>query len=1316
MRSERYQIVLISLGIVAAIFLGAFLYRELFPEYRIYQDDYVELEKFRSTYTGEPASAFQMGVKQIVFERDDKGPAHIDRCTSCHAAEEIPDFSPTKIALDVNGNIERSDDGTPIQIANENYIWGKLDQKIAELRDVKVSEQLEHEGAWTKLKERQKEASRLEGLKIAAVGDQLYDVSKVLSMHPLMGKETRPFEYHPLDQYGCTVCHSGNGRGLTSEKAHGPVFDGQYEVEYMGPKPEFTERDKLNDPSFARIFNYKPGDALLFQTTPILVGNLIQARCIQCHEQSATAIKGLSDRAGFLSSQREKKNNAIKEGFDDEKEALFTLLRLKQLMETRGISGALSEIDSQLNNPALTEKKRNHLFSQKTFLMKNQEEQLINVQLQAMLGSQRLVESLESEIKDQKNHEEILVKFLNDNYQSSDATGTLFAKWETQNLQKSLLSHLQETQQSILRSSEDENAIASMASDIDTLTKNYHRGKELYLSQACYACHRIAGFARGGVGPELTREGENYPWFIKESIVWPQADLKTSTMPNFVLDHLELSDLMTFLLAQKGPTRAISEIDYKIALQEWESGRKMSWEKPIPPSEIHHLHYSMTVFAVEGCASCHRLEGYQSNVGFRIEKEGQASFDEIYKQREWFKKLIPEESRGSDIVKAIENHADEIDKRIVDGVREGSILEEIAKKYPDSLESLYSNFRFAARAKNHFYSEMAAGAVDQDQKKQAQVLLTQWKERIHRLLMMYIQEYGLGRLICPKLNWSGVYRSDEWLMEHFRNPVSHTPRSIMPVFPFDDSKFYALTYMLDVLGKRNRDAVHAVWQHRGFDPNLAFQIHCAECHGEFLSGNGPVATWIYPIPKDLRSAEFLRNLTKENAALSIMHGVKGTPMPPWGETPKDKENYDGMPVLSEQEVSILVDWLFSSLPGNTVIKDSKDVPKWNYTPQEVVEEMQREIQKPLSSESEASKIFDIVPNPYPDEGEYAYYIKKKYYTEENINSGKRFFEMNCAICHGAEADGSGVRAGVMAEAKPRMLTNLDWLKMRDDLRLLRSIKYGVPGTAMTPWGDLTSSLQRLQLVMFIRSLSDEKEKRDELAETLYQSFEKAEMRIEKVRSIEYEPLNALQNEYKTTRAKQKEAYKMAELQPQALQSALNLYQKQMKLEIDLDKQQLADQRLVDLQKLLQKEREVYQGIGNDMLTINVDDGMWKIFINMIESNANRFELKNKNLTWGLDAHKEGLIENFVDEIVKMIDDRLSQIKKSAAVVQGRLPSFERNDEAKSLDAKIASYEKLKAKLLAGYEENTFLRQQEHSLYQQYRQNKTYDNSDSGQVR
>lgn len=342
MRGNWYQLSLIFLGIVVTALFGVFLYREIFPEYKIYQNTYVELEQFRSEYTGEKPTSFEIGVKQILIESDDKGPHTIDRCTSCHVALQFSHFSPTKIARDVNGNIIYGEEGVPVQESNEDYIWGELEQKVATLKE---------EGQL-------REAEKLEALKTAKVGDYDYDVTKVLRMHPLMGKEARPFQYHPIDEYGCTSCHSGNGRSVVTDRAHGPVFDEQYEEQFTGPKPQFTEPDPDNDPQFAKVFNHMPGHRLLFQTTPIYVGGLIQAKCVQCHQSS---------------------------------EAKF-----QEIVREAGVS-----------------------------------------------------------------------------------------------------------------------------------TKNYHRGRELYISQACYACHRIDNLTRGGVGPELTNIGEYYPWYIKEAMVWPKANLKT---------------------------------------------------------------------------------------------------------------------------------------------------------------------------------------------------------------------------------------------------------------------------------------------------------------------------------------------------------------------------------------------------------------------------------------------------------------------------------------------------------------------------------------------------------------------------------------------------------------------------------------------------------------------------------------------------------------------------------------------------------------------------------------------------------------------
>lgn len=832
---DAFQIALIGLGVLATLLFGVFFMRELFPEYKEYQKKFIQVEHFRSSYTGESPAPFSYGVKQLVFEKEDKGPAEVERCISCHVALQIPAYDPLDEA---------------------NYVWVRLDKEIEAL----------------KAKGDEKGASKLQELKTQQVGEFVYDMAKVLRMHPLMAGESRPFEFHPLAEYGCVSCHNGNGMGLVTDRAHGPVFDGAYEVEEAGYKPQFLEEDIDNDPKISKVFNHKPSHRLLFQTSPIYVGALIQAKCVNCHE-------------ALPSPQRQ------------------------------------------------------------------------------------------------------------------------------------------------------ETAFEGHQSDIQKMLQNYTRGEDLFLSQACYACHKIAGFSRGGVGPELTKEGEAYPWFVKESIVWPQADLKSSTMPNYRLDHPEIEDLLTFLLAQKGESRLDSGIMRQKKVAEWDAGKKLPWETEASPAEIKDVSKGMEIFATQGCAACHRLRGFEDA---KNEKDSA-----------WFKAIVPERVSGKGLYEAIQAN-----KERLAGKADSPLLDTIETRHPGLLASFYPMFGYAARKSDD----------------------PAYQALLKQVLKHYIQEYGLGRQVGPNLSWSGVYRSDKWLMNHFINPQSESPRSIMPVFPFDETKFLQLTNMLNALGVKGQKALKQEWKASGFNPELAYKELCSQCHGDNLGGDGPVAEWIYPIPKNLRKAEFLRNLTREKARDSILHGVPGTPMPPWGEMGAGKE---GSPVLSEAEVDLLVDWIFSFLSGSQVISKDKDVPKWQYGTENVLEELKKE-------GGDNPSVF----------GENGKFIKKSFYTPENLYAGEELFKEHCASCHGNEADGAGVRAEAMYDAKPRMLTNINWLESRDDLRLLQSIKYGVPGTSMQAWGDQTSMNQRLQLVAYIRSLSFETEMRKQIAGALYDSFDKEFSAIE----------------------------------------------------------------------------------------------------------------------------------------------------------------------------------------------------------------------------
>lgn len=1322
MRSDLYQYALIFLGIVVTSLFGVFLYREIFPEYKIYQNDYIALEEFRSTYSGSPPPDFSTGIQQIVLERSDKGPPRIDRCTSCHVTLKFSHFSPTRIAKDLNGNILLDEQGFPIKIPNEDYVWGKLNQKISDLTDPKVIQQLQSEGHTSEANARIAEAEKLQKLKTAQVGEHVYDVTKVLSMHPLIGKETRPFEYHPIEQYGCTLCHGGNGRGLTSENAHGPVFDGDYEIEFVGEKPQFTEPDRDNDPEFSKVFNAKPGHRLLFQTDPILPGALIQAKCMECHQSSEVSLQTAAKTADRVLDKYKDRLSLLKSSLENEKETLLSMLLIRKDVQEKGVSKVVEQLRIEENDYTNPASERAKIGEQIKYLIATvggenalttpaAKEKVLNAlqkNIEKTLGSKELTSKLEKQLSGKTESVIILDKFLEEEVKKAPP-GSIFDKLAAVQLENATAKHI-ENQEELLK---DNLNGSSVVTDVDLLTRNFHRGEQLFISQACYACHRISGLSRGGVGPELTREGEVYPWFVKESIVWPQADLKTSTMPNYRMDHEEIQDLMTFLLSQRDNNPIRNGTAYQNWIQEWEAGKKMPWEAPISPANIHNIRYGMSVFATEGCAACHRLKGFESNVGFKIEKDHKdLSFAQLENERLWFNRLVPEMITGTQLTKVLEENQEEIDRRIVENVRQGSILEEIEAKNPKLLQSFYTPFKYASRAKNKKFADLIDQAVTQTDKQRYQKQYKEWKERVRRVLMVFIQEYGLGRLVGPRPNWSGVYRSDEWLMDHFHQPGAYIARSIMPTFPFDDSKFYALTYMLDVLGIRNRDAARQAWSQNGFDPQLAYNTLCLQCHGDHLQGNGPIAEWIYPIPKNLRNADFLRNYSKENVIAALTHGVKGTPMPPWGEVATDKSTADGIPVLNKNEILQMTEWLFSSLPGSQVIRSIEDVPKWHYEPQDVLDELKREgselksnasANSPLgllnalpkgehlfaaldpkamltTREPSVEGVFEKVPNVFGGGEKYSYFIKKKYYTPQNLEEGQAFFELNCAVCHGKDADGAGIRAGSMIDAKPRMLTNLNWIHSRDDLRLLRSIKYGVPGTAMTPWGDQTTSLQRMQLVMFIRSLSAEQALRAELKTTLFETFTRSQEILEQARIQPSKELLTLKNELDGIKQERKK-------ETEDIQLSVDLYKKQLEVEKQIEDLEKLDQLYRNMSQDIRNQEIQFQNLGANFILKKIDPNLFDQYLNLINLLKPPFKLSQDKLTFNRSDSDLQKAKALKDDMLEEFNRLIAETEKKQAIVSGKIASSQRSEELKELESLLSSYLQNKNGLIAAFEES-----------------------------
>ena len=126
MRGNKYQISLIVLGLLTTFLFSGFFFREIFPEYKKYQNLYVALEEFRSSYTGEPPPPFKFEVKQILLPQEGNGPARVDRCISCHLTVQYAHFSPTQIAVDINGEAIFDEQGEPVMEENPDYTLARV--------------------------------------------------------------------------------------------------------------------------------------------------------------------------------------------------------------------------------------------------------------------------------------------------------------------------------------------------------------------------------------------------------------------------------------------------------------------------------------------------------------------------------------------------------------------------------------------------------------------------------------------------------------------------------------------------------------------------------------------------------------------------------------------------------------------------------------------------------------------------------------------------------------------------------------------------------------------------------------------------------------------------------------------------------------------------------------------------------------------------------------------------------------------------------------------------------------------------------------
>jgi len=196
------------------------------------------------------------------------------------------------------------------------------------------------------------------------------------------------------------------------------------------------------------------------------------------------------------------------------------------------------------------------------------------------------------------------------------------------------------------------------------------------------------------------------------------------------------------------------------------------------------------------------------------------------------------------------------------------------------------------------------------------------------------------------------------------------------------------------------------------EPGGSYKNLSARCHGEKGDGNGIIAWYLDPAPRDLTKAAFMNTKPTARLMKSIREGVPGTSMPPWGKA------------MKEDQVQGVLDYVFT-----TFTKEARKEPK---------------------------------PRNVPETNPVAMRL-------ESIDRGERTFVLRCAGCHGRKADGKGPNS-LDILPRPRNLLNSQFVDSVSDQRLFESILYCVQGTAMPPWIDYGLSKTDVgDIVNFIRN-------------------------------------------------------------------------------------------------------------------------------------------------------------------------------------------------------------------------------------------------------
>jgi mono/diheme cytochrome c family protein len=269
------------------------------------------------------------------------------------------------------------------------------------------------------------------------------------------------------------------------------------------------------------------------------------------------------------------------------------------------------------------------------------------------------------------------------------------------------------------------------------------------------------------------------------------------------------------------------------------------------------------VFETSGCRGCHKLGGVGGNIGSELDKVG------ARRSPEWLKQHFLTPS-------AVTPNSAMPPQKFSDADLDAIVLFMLSQT-GESAPGYYASMKVIPSASQGQRLFLQKGCIG-----------------CHSIA-------GQGGKVGPALDDVGLRRAPEWMMQHFRDPQSVTPGTVMPKFGFTETEARALTEFL--LHLRERNVVSSLPSlmnpvERGHE--VYRKYGCAGCHGLDAKGGvpNPNAKTAEQVPGLIYVAD---GYTKTELNTRILKGQREIPaldpkrappplyMPAWGAAIKDAE-------------------------------------------------------------------------------------------------------------------------------------------------------------------------------------------------------------------------------------------------------------------------------------------------------------------------------------------------------------------------------------------------------------------------------------------